>query len=58
MYPTEAIPFGIFVKEQIEDASRYIDVDHDVYFINGVAEWVGRYYLKAVFMVPWKIMRG
>lgn len=58
MYPTESNPvFGIFVKEQIEDASRYIDVDHDVYFINGVENgW--KDYLKAVFMVPWKIMRG
>lgn len=58
MYPTESNPvFGIFVKEQIMDASRYLDVEYDVYVMSG-AEKGWKEYLKAVFMVPWKIIRG
>ncbi|MBB4080495.1 glycosyltransferase involved in cell wall biosynthesis [Lewinella aquimaris] len=58
MYPTESNPvFGIFVKEQIEDAARYLDVSQEVYLMNGVENgW--KEYLKAIFVVPWKIMRG
>ena len=58
MYPTEKKPvYGIFVKEQIADAARYLDVQQDVYLMNG-AEKGPKEYLKAVFLVPWKIMRG
>ena len=58
MYPTENKPvFGIFVKEQIEDAARYLDITHDVYFMNG-AEKGWKEYLKAIVEVPRKIRQG
>ncbi|NJC25881.1 glycosyltransferase [Neolewinella antarctica] len=58
MYPTEKKPvFGIFVKEQIADAARYLDASHDVYLMNGM-EHGWKEYLKAIYLVPRMIRRG
>jgi glycosyltransferase involved in cell wall biosynthesis len=58
MYPTERNPvFGIFVKEQMVDAARYLDLTQDLYFMNGVEKgW--KEYLRSLTAVRRKIERG
>lgn len=58
MYPTDKNPvFGIFVKEQIADAARYLELTYEVYLMNGVEKgW--KEYLKAIVAVPREIKRG
>ncbi|CAH0999524.1 hypothetical protein LEM8419_00824 [Neolewinella maritima] len=58
MYPTPANPvFGIFVKEQMQDAARYLELTQDVYLMNG-AEKGWREYLRAIYEVPRRIEQG
>ena len=56
MYPTKSHPTdGIFVKEQIEDLTRAINCEHDLYYIN--AKRKGKWnYLLSIFGIPLKIL--
>jgi len=58
MYPTaENSVFGIFVKEQIDDIVKALQVEWEVYFIN--ARYEGKLkYLRSIFEIPLKIWRG
>ena len=57
MYPTRDHPvFGIFVKEQIDDISRALNLAFDLYFIN--ARFKGNLqYLLSIFLIPFKILK-
>ncbi len=58
MYPTESNPVsGIFVKEQIEDATRFVDLTYDIHLVNG-AEKGKLEYLRSIFQIRRKIARG
>lgn len=52
MFPSNSNPSsGIFVKEQIEELTKYVDFDYRVFLIDGKAK--GKLeYLKSIFRVP------
>ncbi|WP_439483344.1 glycosyltransferase family 4 protein [Cyclobacterium plantarum] len=55
MYPTPNYPtFGIFIKEQIEDVQKEMDLEADIYLIDGTHR--GKLeYLKSIFTIPFKL---
>ncbi|MDN3688894.1 glycosyltransferase family 4 protein [Cyclobacterium jeungdonense] len=55
MYPTSNHPAdGIFIKDQIEDVQKEMDLEADIYLIDGVHH--GKLeYLKSIFSIPIKL---
>jgi glycosyltransferase involved in cell wall biosynthesis len=55
MYPTPTHPsFGIFIQEQIEDVQNEMDLETDVFLIDGSHHGKSEY-LKSIFTIPFKL---
>jgi glycosyltransferase involved in cell wall biosynthesis len=57
MYPVPNPPFGIFVKEQIDDIVKSIHCNYDVYYINA-SERGNIKYIISILSIPLKILTG
>ncbi|SHM64066.1 Glycosyltransferase involved in cell wall bisynthesis [Cyclobacterium lianum] len=57
MYPAPEQPSsGVFIKEQIEDVQNEIDLEVDVFLIDGINR--GKFeYLKSIFTIPYQLSR-
>ncbi|MBD3628649.1 glycosyltransferase family 4 protein [Cyclobacterium sp.] len=55
MYPTPNHPSdGIFIKEQIENVQKEVDLEAEIFLIDGIHR--GKLeYLKSIFMIPFKL---
>ena len=57
MYPTTNQHYGVFVKEQVDEITRTIKCEHDLYYINARDKGKLQYFFS-IFKIPLKIYRG